>query len=95
MQRCRRYGDGAGMVRDHGNRFAILRSARAALRLAFVAQELELGQQRKIEIVDPHDVLAHVQRHDQVERRVDLGRGRIGRKDERFDRQALQRLRAR
>ena len=76
----------AAVVRNDGDALAIERAARTARRLAFVAEQLELGENRKIEIIDTRYSLANAQRYRQMKRDVDFRRSRIRTENERLHR---------
>ncbi|HTX58996.1 MAG TPA: hypothetical protein VMH02_04905 [Verrucomicrobiae bacterium] len=95
LQRDRRDRDRTGVVRDDREHFAVVGTPGAAAQAALVALQLELGQDRQRYVVDLADVLANVQRDDQVKGHFELRMRGIRGEREGSHRQTLQGLRAR
>ena len=78
VERDRRDRNRAGVMRDDGDRLAVRRSRRAMRHeRVLVAEQLDFGENRQIEIIEFGDALAHVRRDDQVKRHFDVRRRRI------------------
>jgi hypothetical protein len=77
---------------DDGDDLPVLRPPRVGDRLAFVAEQFELCEHRKLEIVDCADAFANVEGDDHMKGLVDLRLHRVRRQHEGLDGQALQRL---
>ncbi len=72
------------MMRDDRNRLAVLRTARTAHRLALVAEQFDVGQERQVEVRDLRDAFAHAQRQGEMERLVEAWPSRVARERERL-----------
>ena len=79
LKRCGRNREAPGGMDDDGDHLPVLRSPRVGERLAFVAEQFELCEHRKLEVIDRADALANVQRDDHMEGLVDLRLHRVRR----------------